>query len=522
MNDAVRVQADGLLTTSDLAACPDFTLGLAVVSPSTRTIAGPGGTTDVEPRVMQVLLVLADAAGQVVTRETLFQRCWGGVYVGDDSLNRAIAGVRKLAAAIGDNSFEIETIPRTGYRLSGAKIGRTVPVAEEDPLRALTRRELAEGALGIAALGAVGAWAAVGSHEQRRFDKLMARAAKLASDSNVYDPGRARSALEEAVHLRPDSAAAWGWLAFTRSVLTSGSDPTKSVDAVDAAQQAIHRALALNPREPNALLAMFELQGSTLDRWTRDRKLREVIAIDPANVNAIAELVLMLQAAGLNRESWNWNERALQLQPLSQDFLCKRALKHWIAGRISASDQVIDQLRGLYPGSEWAWWVRFMLYALTNRPLAARAMLDRKPGLEGPEWTMWGKAVATLINPTSANVAATRQQCEDAARISGDMAGQGVMILSALGEVDSAFAIANGFLLSQGSIVRGTERPAPTKEASTGQMSDAIARINTQWLFTPPCAVMRADDRFIPLSDGLGLTEYWRRRGILPDYQLGR
>ena len=44
---------------------------------------------------MQVLVVLADAAGQVVTRETLFNRCWGGVYVGDDSLNRAVAAVRK-------------------------------------------------------------------------------------------------------------------------------------------------------------------------------------------------------------------------------------------------------------------------------------------------------------------------------------------------------------------------------------------------------------------------------------------
>ena len=91
MNDAVRVPADGLLTTAELAARPDFTLGLAAVSPSSRTIAGPGGTADVEPRVMQVLVVLAEAAGQVVTRGTLFDRCWGGVYVGDDSLNRRLA-----------------------------------------------------------------------------------------------------------------------------------------------------------------------------------------------------------------------------------------------------------------------------------------------------------------------------------------------------------------------------------------------------------------------------------------------
>src|SRR6476659_7402096 len=118
VNEAVRLPNDGILTTADLAGRSDFTLGLAIVSPSTRTIAGPGGTADVEPRVMQVLVVLADAAGHVVTRETLFQRCWGGLYVGDDSLNRAIGAVRKLDTEIAGESFGIETIPRTGYRLT--------------------------------------------------------------------------------------------------------------------------------------------------------------------------------------------------------------------------------------------------------------------------------------------------------------------------------------------------------------------------------------------------------------------
>jgi DNA-binding winged helix-turn-helix (wHTH) protein len=47
---------------------------------------------------MQVLVVLADAAGHVVARRTLFERCWGEVYVGDDSLNRVIAALRKIVA----------------------------------------------------------------------------------------------------------------------------------------------------------------------------------------------------------------------------------------------------------------------------------------------------------------------------------------------------------------------------------------------------------------------------------------
>jgi hypothetical protein len=37
-------------------------------------------------------------------------------------------------------------------------------------------------------------------------------------------------------------------------------------------------------------------------------------------------------------------------------------------------------------------------------------------------------------------------------------------------------------------------------------------------MFTPPAAAMRPDPRFLPLCDGIGLTDYWRRRGVKPDY----
>lgn len=156
-----------LITAASLADVPDFTVGLVHVSPSTRTVSGPGGRGQAEPRVMQVLIVLADAAGSVVTRETLLERCWGGVYVGDDSLNRAIAGVRRLAAGIAANSFEIETIPRTGYRLltrvepnEEADI-RTAPTEATSGLAApwsFGRRGVLAG--GLAAAAGLGIWLA--------------------------------------------------------------------------------------------------------------------------------------------------------------------------------------------------------------------------------------------------------------------------------------------------------------------------------------------------------------------------
>ena len=87
------------------------------------------------------------------------------------------------------------------------------------------------------------------------------------------------------------------------------------------------------------------------------------------------------------------------------------------------------------------------------------------------------------------------------------------MILCALGEVDTAFDIADGFLFSRGSIVR-QDQPGSTEAAN-----NAAWRINTQWMFTPPAAVMRADPRFLQLCNETGLTDYWRKRGVKPDYQ---
>ena len=106
-----------MLKLADLAVREDFSLGRLRVSPALRLVTGPAGEVHVEPLTMQVLLVLADAKGRVVTRDRLYDECWGGVTVGDYSLNRTITMVRRIAAQAAPGAFRIESIPRTGYRL---------------------------------------------------------------------------------------------------------------------------------------------------------------------------------------------------------------------------------------------------------------------------------------------------------------------------------------------------------------------------------------------------------------------
>src|SRR5262245_36440178 len=101
----------------DLAAEPQFRLGSLTIRPSTREIAYPGGRETIEPRVMEVLLVLVRAKGEVVSRDRLVETCWEGRAVSEDAINRVISRVRKVAELTDGRDFTLETIPKTGYRL---------------------------------------------------------------------------------------------------------------------------------------------------------------------------------------------------------------------------------------------------------------------------------------------------------------------------------------------------------------------------------------------------------------------
>jgi DNA-binding winged helix-turn-helix (wHTH) protein len=497
-----------MLKLRDLAVRSDFQIGSLHVSPSRRLVEGPAGSIHLQPLIMQAFLLLLDADGDVVTRDQLFDQCWGGNLVGNESLNRVMARVKRIPAEVAPGFFEIETIPRTGYRISGA----ILPLLQSTPPSNFSRRALfASSAAAITAAGAAGIWLAGRSGSDREFERLMKEAQEAVRNLR-FDDGVTRT-LEKAVAIRPKDAKAWGLLALVRSLhAQSLSGAPEESPSIPAAEEAIRKALSIDPRESNALLAMFELQGSTLDLATRDRKLRHIIGLDPSNVIAITELVGLLQSAGLNAESWSWNERALRIEPLSADLLGRRALKLWIAGRVAEADKVVDQVRALYPADGGTWWVRFLILALTDRAQAALAMLKGEPKMLDPALaTMWEACLPALDQRSAMAIRTARNACLDAARKAGELAAHAVMILAALGEVDASFEIADGFLLWRGKIVRQSEG---SKEIT----NDAAWRNGVQWLFTPPCASMRRDPRFLALCYGIGLTEYWRSRGVRPDY----
>ena len=92
-------------------------IGQARVNFATLSIDGPAGRVSMEPKVMDLLQVLIDNAGIVVSRADLLDRIWSENYGGDESLSRAISLLRRAFGEIRGSHQYIETVPKRGYRL---------------------------------------------------------------------------------------------------------------------------------------------------------------------------------------------------------------------------------------------------------------------------------------------------------------------------------------------------------------------------------------------------------------------
>jgi len=131
-----------------------FRIGECLIEPRQNRIVRGDIEVRLEPRVMDVLVCLAERAGEVVSRETLNGEVWGNIVVTDQAVTNCISELRHH---LGDDRAAhriIETIPKRGYRL-------TAPVElahVESPPVAGRRRLVAAGLSLLAIALMIGAW----------------------------------------------------------------------------------------------------------------------------------------------------------------------------------------------------------------------------------------------------------------------------------------------------------------------------------------------------------------------------
>ena len=142
---------------------PPFRIGGAIIEPETREIIVRGRKERIQPQPLRVLLLLHKHRGHLVTRDDIVEHCWDRRIVGDDVINRSILILRRIAERAG--GFQIETIPKAGYRLV-----EDSPVGVRRPRPSMG---MVLGAVGIGA-AALGVFLASGPANKRLFgaDKL--------------------------------------------------------------------------------------------------------------------------------------------------------------------------------------------------------------------------------------------------------------------------------------------------------------------------------------------------------------
>jgi transcriptional activator of cad operon len=93
-------------------------------------LTGPVGRERLEPKVMELLMLLASRPNQVCSKEEIMEQLWPGMILGEDTLARAVSKLRKSLADDVKSPRFVETLPKRGYRFICAD-ARLMPSAAD-------------------------------------------------------------------------------------------------------------------------------------------------------------------------------------------------------------------------------------------------------------------------------------------------------------------------------------------------------------------------------------------------------
>lgn len=459
----------------------DLRLGSLYVSPSRRLVQGPAGTQHLQPQVMAVFDCLAKQCGRVVTRRALFESCWGNAPVGDDSLNRALSAIRQALLRVGASDLAIETIPRSGYRLA---------------LRARAQGPL--GPLHRAVHRAFDCWR-LGLPQP---DVQEIQALESALDDNGRDP-------------HP-----WGILALLLRKAAEYADARDCASYVARCERAARHAQDIDPREPNAgvaLAGLLPLFGNWVDVRVH---LTELLASSAGHVPGRHDLAVLEMATGRPGSAVPLIAELLAEDGFAATFHYKRIYHLWTLGDVRAAEQASARAMHLWPHHPAIWAARLWMLLFTGRADEALRLTDgreRPPAMPAPAADFLS-ATALVVSARESGDCSSGQldrhvaRCLEVASFGPAHAVSSMLSLCALGAVDEAFTVARGYYLGEGS----TAVPVRWNTADPS-ITDQHRRV-TQPLFIPAARKMREDSRFLPLCEDIGLAAYWDRFGILPDF----
>jgi DNA-binding winged helix-turn-helix (wHTH) protein/tetratricopeptide (TPR) repeat protein len=488
-----------------------FTLGRARVQPSTRSIAVDARAEIIEPRMMQVLVALAGAKGRVVTRDELAELCWEGRVVGDDALSRVLWRLRQVLTNLGGPGFEIETIPRVGYRLvfdetdeASVQQGAASAVLT---MGKFSRRAMAAGALTLAGVAVIGGLAWAGGQrphepvdEAQRFYEL---AIELQGQGGYAQSQQVLAYLREAVRIDPEYSDAWGALALQYCCTLDWYAPRPDATQLKiAGRSAARRALQLDAENADAAAALL-MMDSPYGRWDEvERGLRPLLARHPRHgVGQLALAKLMVETGRFAAAMEIFRQAAAQ-KPSWSYGRWRVADALLTLGRLEEAEEQIETGLRLWPRNFNLWLAKSRYLIVSGQPAEAVRFVgakSRQPLDADPIVQREILITEAAAERSPAAVQRARDALVSLAR-SGEVAIP-AMELPFIGEVDLAFEMYEGYFLD-----RGPWKTGPQERRYTG----GLFELETERL--------RNDARFMPLLHAIGLDRYYRLAGVKPDF----
>jgi Flp pilus assembly protein TadD len=475
----------------------------------------------VEPRVMQVLVMLARADGAIVSRDELTEGCWEGRIVGEDAINRVISRLRKVADGVGAGSFRIETVTKVGYRL--ARPGD--PPAAEAAIAGLatrrpSRRLVLAGGGAVAGAAAIGFWLWPRRQGQAgppdEVAPLMAQAGVALRQGTVEGNSQALGLLRQVVALRPDYADGWGELALGYAYAFYGRGGRNDPGVAMRARAAVARATELDPHNPYAMAALATLLPQMGNWRQREAILRSGLPGHGDNDILLQQLGFVLGQVGRYREGAALLDRAVRLPPPTPNILYAHIIMLWGAERLEEVDQALERALALFPTHFALWFARFYTYLFTGRAAQAAQwcgnVQGRPTGIPESEFAIIEGIAGAMVSRRPDEVERALAASFAAAHHGSGHAENCIQHACGLGRVDMAFTVADALYFGRG--FDPGEIRFNAEAATYTRYSDR----RTYFLFLPHTAPMRADPRFAALTERLGLNRYWSETRAPPDF----
>ena len=510
-------------TRIDLAHQADFAIGDLLVLPSTRELVRGEERVIIEPRVMQVLVALHRAAGAVVSKDDLALSCWEGRVVGEDAINRVISRLRKLTDGIAAGAFRVETVTRVGYRMiEEGQSGRSVRSLDPTPISEspFTRRAILAGAGALLTVGGIAywTWSTPGEAPPSQAVELVEVAGNALRYGTPEQVAGGIGMLQQATEEAPRWAVPWGMLALAYGQQAQQSPAKDRELLMSRARSAGQRALELDPANEDARVAGLLQKGGSrrmsaldADQGTLLRALPDHFVLNMARASFLTDV-------GRLRDAIGHFEKAMSLDASSPQlgFALANALS--AVGRLDEADAAIDRAFERWPRHYGVWFSRYKLLAFTGRTREAMAMIEnesgRPIGVPQSNFDLCMIESRALASRSADDIDAAISAHRNAARVGVGFAQNAILFASAVNRLDEAFAMAAAYYFGQGFRI-GEQRYSREQGLFTPPQ-----RRHTYFLFTPPLAAMRGDQRFLTITRGTGLEDYWRETGTQPDYRL--